>query len=477
MSIQRPKTQRIIALSDLHADLEAFIVCLRDCACVIKKRDSYGFSQNQPDKDLYTLLNIKSIHDDAYAKDLHYDWIGEDTIVVIVGDLIDGARESDSVTKETDVEICYYPQVEVKLLHFINALNKQVKAQGHNGGIIKVLGNHDYENFKGNQDMIGSYAFTPDRENEFYYQHEDGTWESRRTFFQFGHEGYRLYQQTLGMYIIFCINDLIFVHGQLPLKQFLDREASLMTFDTIHKLLDSPYTSDIKKELEKYDDLITSVLWERSYGDTSERDNSDREEFMRNVSHDITKFCGSMCGPDPAQHVKLFIGHCQQHLVHQDPEERSTLGYLCKRTRYKEIYSNKEMYHGLPDGKEDNINKTFGIVTEGLLPKRENLFQPQIIKLDVGVGRGQEYKEDYDALQSGQLSEFDFFRPRAPQVIEVIDTKLQIHRSSMENMAKHMKRDTYRGLDKSYPSIYPKEIAPPKRKTKRTKIVINLDNQ
>ena len=32
------KITRIIALSDIHSDIHAFIICLRDCAKVIKKK-------------------------------------------------------------------------------------------------------------------------------------------------------------------------------------------------------------------------------------------------------------------------------------------------------------------------------------------------------------------------------------------------------------------------------------------------------
>jgi hypothetical protein len=454
MSLQRPTTQRVIACSDIHADLEALVVTLRDCAKVIRKKN---FQSHRTDDDLYQQLELPNVNDPSYIPDLGYEWSGDDTIFVIVGDLIDGARESDSVTKSKGIELAYYPQVEIKLLRFINAINTQ--ARHLNGGIVKVLGNHDYENFKGNEDMVDDYAFTPDRDNECYYQHTDGTWESRKTFFRFGHEGYRLYQETLGMYIIFRVNNLLFVHGQLPTKKFLDREATLLTFETIHGLLRQPYTHEVGEKIKLYDDLISDVLWGREYGDPDERPNEKEEDMEKRIKSDITAFCGKVCDDN----MTIFVGHCQQHLVHQDNSVRSTLGHFCRRNKVTETFDNTEIYTGKPDSKEQHVNKTFGIVTEWEYEPKQNRHIPILVKLDVGVGRGQEYLDDYKNLQSGDVLERDFFRPRAPTVCEVIGSKMQIIRSTMSNMALHIKRDAYMAYKPS-PSIYD---APASRKTKK----------
>jgi len=454
MPLIRPESQRIIAFSDLHADLEALIICLRDCANVIQKQPKYAFAHQEPDVDLYEQLNLASVRDKSYVRHLHYNWVGGDTVIVLVGDLIDGAREDDSAKKnirDTVEEVAYYPQVEIKLLHFINAMNEQAKK--FDGGIIKVLGNHDYENFKGNQDMIDSYTFTPDRNNPKYYQHDNGAWESRSTFFQFGHKGYELYQATLGMYLILVLNNTIFVHGQLPGKEWVDVDVDHI--ERINQMLRVPFTSQVGEALEKETELIESILWNRTYGDTDEREQANQDEFLSSVQQDVHRFCSDRCGVCPEQHMRVLIGHCQQHTVHQNPEVRSTVGHLCSRDATLEVYDNVTMYRGLPDATCVKENKTFGIVTEGMLPKQQRRFQPQLVKLDVGMGRGQEYMNDYRALQRGDMLEIDFFRPRAPQLVEIVGPQLSIRRSTMLNMGLHMKRDTYQAMHKSYPSIYP----------------------
>jgi hypothetical protein len=500
VELERPSKQRVIALSDIHADLEALIICLRDCANVIAKKDGYRFSQSMPDSDLYNQLYLASVHDPDYVADLHYQWVGKDTIVVIVGDLIDGARESDSAKKYKNSieEVAYYPQVEIKILNFINAIN--VQAKDKNGGIIKIIGNHDYENFKGNEDMIARYTYTPDRNNPTYYKHPDGTFESREEFFQFGHTGYKLYQDTLGMYLLYGINDMLFVHGQLPSKELLEKGVNMATIKTINKLLhetwsknrtytiigqETPMKFDTEQEwvsgylkpmLEQYDEIIQDMLWSRTYGDIDEREDAQPditpEQFEKQIRETITTFCGDLCGDDPANNVRVFIGHCQQHTVHQDPEPRelTTLGHVCARNPMVEIIDNASFYKGIPNSaKESNLieNKTFGIVTEFLNPIRDNLYQFLLYKIDVAMSRGQDFTEDYENLLNGKLTEENYFNPRVPQIIEVVGPHLRIHRSTTTNMSRHMKRDAYRSLPKSYISIYDIQHSSNKRKSKK----------
>ena len=132
------ENRRIIAFSDIHADIEVLIICLRDCAQVIKKKSGFGYEQSKRDEDLYKQLKM-DITDPDYNFDLNYCWcdydsINANTIVVIIGDIIDGIRkyEDKVITSKkymNRLEILYYPQVEMKILHFINALNRDSLAK------------------------------------------------------------------------------------------------------------------------------------------------------------------------------------------------------------------------------------------------------------------------------------------------------------------------------------------------------------
>jgi hypothetical protein len=444
--------QRVIVLSDIHADLEAFIICLRDCANVIKKKDGYPFIQDKPDSDLYIQLQCPSVTNKEYVDDLHYEWIGGSTRVIIIGDLIDGAREDESVKKTptSNEEMSYYPQVEIKLLRFINALNEH--AMKENGGFIKIIGNHDYENFQGNMEMMESYIFTPDRTNEQYYIHQDtGKSESRYEYFQFGHDGYKLYQATLGMYLFYQIDDMLFIHGQLPSRMSLEKGYTMKRIQRVNELLHEPYTKNIKKELDEYAPIIEEMLWNRTFGDKDERGDQTNEEFEKMFKQDMFEFTGS-------HNMRLFIGHCQQHTVHIDPYpcNQSTLGYVEKENCNDmiEVYSNKKEYHGLPDCTCYDENKTFGVVTECFLPERDGLYQPHLCKVDNGMSRGQEYINEFIALKKGKISEINYFRPKAPQVMEIIGSLMKIKRCTIKNMIPHMDRNAYKMFYKPANSLW-----------------------
>ena len=58
------KINRIIALSDIHSDIHAFIICLRDCARVIKKKSIETVNIFSLDKDTEELLEMNLNTDD-----------------------------------------------------------------------------------------------------------------------------------------------------------------------------------------------------------------------------------------------------------------------------------------------------------------------------------------------------------------------------------------------------------------------------
>ena len=123
------------AISDIHGDIQALIISLRDCSRVIRKRPStYPFNQNSIDPDLDTLLNIDiSVYDNGYDPSLGYEWCGCNSLVVICGDIIDSYRGVDGCLKNNDTRYyhephiaCHqYPQIEIKILRFINSINEK----------------------------------------------------------------------------------------------------------------------------------------------------------------------------------------------------------------------------------------------------------------------------------------------------------------------------------------------------------------
>ena len=198
---------QIFTFSDIHADIHLLVILLRDLAGVIRKKPDFTFDRNTADADMESLLKIDiQWNDGDYIEDLNYEWIdGNNSYIVIVGDMIDGTRFPGDVKKSDGTLEHEYPQVEIKILRFINALNKQ--ALMNRGRIYKLLGNHEVLNMleQGEQ-----YLFNNDKIlGKPYYR---GL--TREQVFGYNNIGHQLLMED-SCKCILMINNYIFVHGQL----------------------------------------------------------------------------------------------------------------------------------------------------------------------------------------------------------------------------------------------------------------------
>ena len=100
-----PLDTPIISLSDIHGDIDALIIALRDCAKVIKSKNNIPDlsiqGNNNRDIELDKLLKL-DLNDNADATlfdlnhNLTFSWIGGNTHVVIVGDILDPRRDNST---------------------------------------------------------------------------------------------------------------------------------------------------------------------------------------------------------------------------------------------------------------------------------------------------------------------------------------------------------------------------------------------
>lgn len=167
--------RRIIAIGDIHGDLGALLVCLADVARVIK----YEYVNNT----------------------IKYKWIGEDTYVVIVGDIIDRKREGLYMKpiKEGKYLVGEIDGEEDIIIDLVNRI--ALKAEKYGGKVIKLLGNHEIMN------LYGDFTYVSDMTLK-----NNGGKEKRKQMLEPG--------KSLSNKIIKCgtmaivkIGDWIFVHG------------------------------------------------------------------------------------------------------------------------------------------------------------------------------------------------------------------------------------------------------------------------
>jgi len=447
-NIENTNIKRIIAFSDIHADIDSLIINLRDCANVIKK--NHEFDLNIRDEDLEYLLNIDlNMNESDYRVNLNYEWCGGDTYVVIIGDILDGLR-SDTPTYNNK-HINYYPQLEIKIIKFLNFLDDEAKKKG--GRIIKLIGNHELENFKGNRDLINSYAFSEDlKKGDNYYK---GI--SRQRYFNFDNEGFILYKHG-GTGVLLKINNNIFVHGRIT-------NINLKTYTEINDYINTTidFTNIHNPNYEMFDQFIKlkreSPLWGRKYGDESKINDrfDNNKKFCKEVQTNLINFCKSIENCNPLN-LRIIIGHCPQNYSSWFDKKNKTFSKIMN-------FNNIEVLEGpIYSGKIDlDKNIVFGISME--CDKGEQLSDSDkniIYRVDTGTSRAFDKEQVYLPnpaynLQRGILSHQDYEKKmllsRTPQILEIMENDIKIIRSRIRNTRIHQPRPTYEKLIEQNPEL------------------------
>lgn len=459
---------RILSFSDIHGDIHSLIIALRDCGEVIIKQ---SFKNDTKDTDLENLLNIDiSIEDNGYIDTLNYKWIGGNTHIVIIGDFLDINRD-DSLNKNS-LEQNEYPQIEIKIFRFINSINKQAKENG--GRIIKMFGNHEINNIIGNKDFIEKYSFPKTMQLQNYYRNNN-----RVECFMHGKEGYNLMLED-GMYILFKINNNLFVHGG-PTDNLNFYDYNKMNY--IINFKDNTNINKIITFLANAD----SPLWIRDFGEYSllNKRINNNEEFCNQVKTILTIIKGNNYFYDDIKTIRIIIGHCVQSISTISNKNNITFSYINKNksnnikevlepklevindnnkrfipTKLTLIDEYKNDYLKLNDNDNDKLYDVkyrgavdlekrivFGITME--CDNDLNSADNYIYKVDVGSSRSFDYhylprKNDITNLNlSLEELENKYFLSRTPQILEIINNKPKIIRSLVNNTKIHQPRKFY----------------------------------
>ena len=440
----------IFALSDIHGDLHAFIIALRDCAKVICKK-------NLDKDDIDENLNIDiSVQDNGFDETFGYEWCGTNTCVVICGDIIDPVRpvNFDMHCKKENLTHClYYPQIEIKLLRFINAMNKKAIEKGCR--IFKILGNHEVRNIsidaEINNKQYEVFRFQPDTVP--YYRGK-----SRKEVFHYLNPGYKLLFED-NCYTLLKINGSIFAHGQLP------------------SLVNLEYIKKINNIMNNYDyfyfsPILYNWLMDRDYGDPSNiatrlYRNEENIFCSTKVEADIMKFLDT----ENIDNIRVIIGHCPQtntDCLSPDGTEIPCLNRTYKSIEREEsnriIYNNNEIYIGDGSNKRysegvyitsfRNRNTIFGITMScpkyapigAAAPAAAAAVAPvndfYVYNIDVGSSRA---FDNIPYIEINNISnENKKFFSRTPQVLCIDENdRILIIKSTMKNTRIHLPRPLY----------------------------------
>jgi|SaaInlStandDraft_4_1057021.scaffolds.fasta_scaffold04584_2 hypothetical protein len=477
-----PSIENIYSIGDIHGDMMALIICLRDCAKVIKKREGMLFDSNTFDPDLHNLM-IKPVSDPTYKDDLNYEWCGKKSYVVFLGDYLDRFRhrsdywntpkgdnvDLDPVAMTPNYKTCgEYIHEEIKILRFINALNVQAMAAG--GKIIKLIGNHEMMNIKDYQGYVGlrsakSYITPYALSNKIL---DGGVLYERREYFKKGNPGCLLLQKH-GIGATVIINNILFVHGgvipdNLPrgpnkingfidLNQRLNHYLKNDHFVTVPELFPSDTTE------RGYE---SSILWVRSIAGTSKIDKVYTEhkidEYCENLYATFEKICGSLEGEAKSNcnsTMKLVVGHNKQ-------DDSSVFGDIS--SSFGRSIENNDVYQVLvpptsnavtmkePDN-EHKLGLIYGI-TVGC-KRGDSIDDPAIYRVDVGMSRGFESRLFVHIIQGEEAEQsieqqrnrlIKYLYSKAPQILHfnknTVTNKMdsRIIRTSLRNMIIHQPR-------------------------------------
>ena len=463
-------TIKVFSLSDIHGDIQSLIISLRDCAKVIRKKKqkipTYSnvlmeqqmlISREDYSKDIYDTnsenilqLNL-NVDEKKYIKDLNYEWCGGNTHVVICGDMIDPYRSLELhnfCLKEGGLACSYYPQIELKILIFINAINIQASEFG--GKIVKLFGNHELSNIISYPDNTFNLRYTyPVDQNTRYYK---GT--SRTDIFRVGNHGFKLLiEGDCG--ILVKINNTIFVHGDLI--------ESYDIYDDLNQFINNPHERTQEKWNTKFNihmDPSNSSLFSRIHGDDVAADTrinnkntgNDASQilFCANLIESFNKFKGNgNFITDDVNNLKLVIGHCPQHYVSIFNTMNETYSTKIRQDDVMEVFG-QDIYSGRPVfNRTDNRTKIFGITMECLIP---NTNLNRVYRVDISSSRG--FDQYQRVLPTTLEEENQYLYSRTPQILEInTDGSINIIKSKMRNTRIHLPRPIYEIHARSIPDL------------------------
>jgi hypothetical protein len=492
--------KKIYALGDLHGDIMSLIIMLRDCCKVIRKKPITGSSSSSSStietgeeielKDTINVLNQPSpikdkgnliIDLDIWKDnaDLNYEWIANDTYVVLCGDLIDNARGLPNDG--------FFPLEEIKLLMFINKLNEQALAK--NSKIIKIIGNHDFANLIFNSSLhhinpdlnnfVGRYVNSyHNSKDNIYIIKFNNEYFNRGNFFGKKNGGRKLYLENGGCGFMCRINDWIFVHGSIANKLYQTTLTKITSFNNNFNLFleNHDFTSSgfDPRNPEHMNNLIAGYIYfgktkndvnlilnylndskellnDRSLGEIIAEEGNP--EYCNNLVERLAKLCDrNTCD---ISNTRIVIAHCIQspninytNLVNEsftNLEDQNNITQTLTQPVQRKLFE-------FPNYNNKN-GHIYGITTGCSI--NGDINNPKLFRIDVGSSKAFDSYKDQpfsEATPNGAI--YQHLLAHTPQVLSidlilsssssstsnVFNYDVKIIRSTIENTLKYQNR-------------------------------------
>ena len=201
-------TSRIIAIGDIHGDMDLMLDLLK-IANVIEET-----SKTDSDCNIIELNYKGIIYDKKFFK-----WIGNDTVVVQVGDQIDRCRPINNYKTCDNPDITFEDEAsDIEILLFFTKLNDIAEKFG--GAVYSLLGNHELMNCYGDVRYV-SYLNLEQVTNK----------NGRIDIFKRG--GYLSRFLAYTRLSVIIVNGYLFVHGGI----LGDKKKSSNYFESINEVI------------------------------------------------------------------------------------------------------------------------------------------------------------------------------------------------------------------------------------------------
>ena len=198
--------EKIVVIGDIHADFETFVSVLQRAG----------------------LINYK------------YDWIGKKTMLLLIGDLVDGKNRNGKWNGDSDLNV----------LKLVEKLMDESKEKG--GEVVVLLGNHEFMNIKGN----------------FLYSGDRGIKELGGISGRFKYFNSQFKEFAKRCFLAVKIGDWVFCHAGIP-----HEISANLTIEDLNLLLQKYLNKKMeKKEEDVFYEILSGdlgILTNREFGNES----------------------------------------------------------------------------------------------------------------------------------------------------------------------------------------------------------------
>ena len=350
IEIDKQKTNRIIAIGDIHGDLDLAINLLIVAKVILEI----------PSKEKHS---VKLIYKNEKKK--YFKWIAEKTIVIQVGDQIDRCRPFNAGCQDKN-ETYLDEASDIKILIFYYKLHLLALKQGC--ALYSLLGNHEILNVIGNLDYVSYLGLM-----EFNKKKEKDIFKKRKNIFKIDSKKKFYKNNNLATFLActrqsaIIVGDYLFVHAGIIdklIKRFNKSEDNRLNLTLINNIIKKWLLNDLSdlKDQENINKLLLdkelSPFWPRFFGNLEPNLTADNKLCIDNINPILNYF-----------EIKgIVVGHT--------PQLNININSTCNNTLWRVDVASSLAFNNIIDSNSiTNESRSPQILEISLDPKKNDIYK------------------------------------------------------------------------------------------------------